>query len=93
MSESHTSKVTTARRPHLCTECGFRRVAVGERYLRLTMPPWHDMNDAGKYVTHRACLRCAGRYGMLCSETRKQLTAAELAATPEMGNRLWEDCR
>lgn len=91
MSAKNTSKIITARKRHICTECGFRTIDVGERYLLMTMTPWHEMNQHGKYFTHRACLRCAGRHGLLGLEERKQLTAAEQAKTPEYGSSSWED--
>lgn len=38
-------------------------------------PPEHDGNSSGKWWTIRACLRCAEKYGMHNSDTRKQLEA------------------
>jgi len=37
------------------------------------MMPWHDMNQSGKYVTYRTCIRCAKHYGLLDSDMRKQI--------------------
>lgn len=67
------SKLTKAAKEYRCTEHSYHRIAKGELHLVEVMMPWHDMNQSGKYVTYRTCIRCAKHYGLLDSDMRKQI--------------------
>ena len=74
------SKIRKCRKECNCTEHSWHLISKGDYYLNCVATPWHDMNDSGKYQEIKACLRCAREYGLLGSDTRKQLE--ELRAKP-----------
>lgn len=65
-------EIRRCRKPTPCTETSYHTIDCGELYLYGGMAPEHDVNDGKKWVIIKACIRCAKRYGMLCSATRKQ---------------------
>ena len=83
-------KIRTARKRHQCTEAGHHDIEPGDRYLCGECPPEHEMNqsrktDPGgrKWWIIRACLRCAERYGLHSSDTRKQLEELSTCENPD----------
>lgn len=70
-----TYTIRRARREYRCTETGYHSIYPGDLYLCAVYPPEHDMNDSRKWWVIKACLRCAEKFGMHTSETRKQLGA------------------
>lgn len=69
---SNRTKIRKARKEYRCTE-GCHTIKHGEHYLHSDLPPWHEINQSGKWQTIRACLSCAKRHCMHTSETREQL--------------------
>lgn len=76
-------EIRRARKAHRCTETSYHTIEPGSQYLYAVCPPWHEFNRSRppKFETIRACLRCAERFGMHTSETRRQVEAPE-EATP-----------
>jgi len=66
-------KIIFASKDYICSEHSYHKITKGELHLVQTMTPWHEANESKKFLTYRTCLRCAERYGMMCSETRAQL--------------------
>jgi hypothetical protein len=71
------TKIRRAVKEHRCTERNYHTIKVGDLYLNAVCPPWSDVNNGKKWWVIKACLRCAKEFGMLCSETRKQLETLE----------------
>ena len=76
------TKIRKARKERRCTEHRYHQINVGDPYLCSELPPEHDMNSSrrtdpggGRWYVIGACVRCAKEYGLLSSETRKQLEA------------------
>lgn len=67
------SKLVKAKKEYQCVEHSYHRIEKGQLHLCQVMMPWHDMNQSGKYITYRVCVRCAKHYGQLNSDMRKQL--------------------
>lgn len=65
-------RLRKARKEHRCTE-DYRTIKPGDIYLYAEMAPWHEFNQSKKWQFIRACLRCAERFGLHNSDTRKQL--------------------
>lgn len=73
--------IQRARKEYKCVDCEWHRIKVGDLYLYSAMPPWHEMHGARKksdplyrkWRIERSCIRCAKEFGLLCSDTRKQL--------------------
>lgn len=69
-----TYELRFARKPYECSEHSYHKIALGDLHLYASIPPWHEFSrDKKKWQSMRTCLRCAERYGMHNSETRKQL--------------------
>ena len=64
-------KIRKARKLHVCTEASHHVIGVGDRYLCGECPPEHEANRGRKWWIIRACLRCADRFGLHTTETRK----------------------
>jgi hypothetical protein len=64
-------KIRVARKEHRCSEESYHVIRPGSRYLYAAGPPWADWNSSKKWWVIRACLRCADRYGLHTSDTRK----------------------
>ncbi len=79
-----TRRIRKARKAYKCTEKSWHDIQPGDLYLHEVCPPWHEMARGKKFETIRACLRCAEEFGMLCSETRRQLAARLLALSKDV---------
>jgi hypothetical protein len=66
-------EIRRARKDTQCTEWSYHTIKKGEPYLYACMPPWHEMNQSGKYSVIKACLRCAKEYNMHTKETREKV--------------------
>lgn len=64
-------KVRRARKEHQCSEASWHLIRPGDLYLHAACPPWHECARGKKWWVIRACLRCAEKYGLHTSETRK----------------------
>lgn len=71
MSRS-TCEIRRCRKTTVCTETSYHTIDRGELYLYGAIAPEHDVSDVKKWVIIKACIKCAERYGLLCSRTRKQ---------------------
>lgn len=68
--------IRRARKEHQCTEASWHTINPGDLYLNVSMPPWHETSNGKKWWIIKACLRCAKQYGLLNSDDRKHLEAA-----------------
>lgn len=73
-----TYEIRRSRKTYVCTEASYHTIRPGDHYLYGACPPWHEMNESGKWWTIRACLRCADRFGLHTSGTRKRAEALAL---------------
>ena len=68
-----TTTLRRATKEHRCTERTYHTIRPGDLYLFAAAPPWHEVNQSGKWWVIKACLRCANEYGLHNSATRRQL--------------------
>lgn len=67
------TRIRRARKDHQCTEASWHTIKAGNLYLSAVCSPWHEMARGKKWWIIKACLRCANKYGLHTSDTRKAI--------------------
>ncbi len=73
--------IRRARAGRTCTECRRYCIVPGEFYLVASMPPEHELNGTGRWLTVGACVACADAGGLHTEATRAALSARQQGAT------------
>lgn len=78
-------KIRKANKCYQCSECGYRKIERGQRYLYDACPPWHEGSRSKKWQVIRACFRCAVKYGMLTEDMRNKFEKLKAEGKPCAG--------